>query len=231
MATAKYELPEEFLQTISKLEQQTDIIVPRVLEAGGMVVLKIVREHLRAVIGRVKKLPSKSTGELVDALGLSPARLDRKGDYNVKVGFSEPRSDGDSNAKVANILEYGRHGQKEQVIRLHEKLLASTGGLHGIRDEGMLESALESPFHTFEGEDFYPTVVAKIVQTAYSLVRNHAFVDGNKRIGVYVLLILLELNHIAADFTDDDVIRIGMELASGTMSREQLLELVLGRIV
>ena len=111
MATAKFEMPEEFLQKISRLEQQTDVIVPRVLEAGGNVVLKIVREHLRAVIGRVKQLPSKSTGELVDALGLSPARLDRKGDYNVKVGFSEPRSDGDANAKIANILEHGRHGQ------------------------------------------------------------------------------------------------------------------------
>jgi len=135
LATCKYELPTEFLDAISKLEQQTDVIVPRVLEAGGNVVLKIVREHLRAVIGRVKQLPSKSTGELVDALGLSPARLDRKGDYNVKVGFSEPRSDGDSNAKVANILEYGRHGQKPRPF-----LRAATAAARAPATEAMVRA-------------------------------------------------------------------------------------------
>ena len=111
MATCKFEMPTEFLDAISKLEAQTDTIVPRVLEAGGNVVLATVRERLRAVIGRVKHLPSRSTGELADALGLSPARLDRNGDFNVKIGFKEPRRGGGSNAKLANILEYGKHGQ------------------------------------------------------------------------------------------------------------------------
>ena len=118
---------------------------------------------------------------------------------------------------------------KEQVIRLHAKLLTATGGLHGIRDEGLVESALASPFHTFEGEELYPSVVTKIGQIAYSLVCNHAFFDGNKRIGTYAMLVLLALNNIAVDFSDDDVIRIGLELTNGIMTQEQLLEFILER--
>jgi death-on-curing protein len=116
---------------------------------------------------------------------------------------------------------------KEQVKRLHSLLLEQTGGMDGIRDEGLLESALASAFHSFEDEDLYPSVVAKIARITYSLVRNHAFVDGNKRIGTYVMLVLLDLNRIAAEFSDEDVIRIGLELAAGLMSYEQLLALIL----
>jgi death-on-curing protein len=116
---------------------------------------------------------------------------------------------------------------KEQVKHLHKRLLDSTGGLDGIRDEGLLESALAASFHTFDGVELYPSVSAKIARTAYGLVCNHPFLDGNKRIGTYVMLVLLELNHIEADFTDDDIVRIGLELANGKMSDGQLLELIL----
>jgi len=99
-------MPEEFLNQISRLESRTDEIVPKVLAAGGEVVLEHVRVRLRAV------LSGKSTGELERSLGLSPARLDRRGNYDVKVGFAEPRKGkGDSNAKLASILEHGKHGQ------------------------------------------------------------------------------------------------------------------------
>jgi hypothetical protein len=105
-------LPEDFILQLSRLEARTDEIVPKVLEAGGEVVLEHVRTRLRAVIGSGTKRPSRSTGELVDALGLTPARLNRNGDYDVKVGFNEPRrGKGDSNAKLASILEHGKHGQ------------------------------------------------------------------------------------------------------------------------
>jgi len=104
-------MPEEFLLKISRLESKTDDIVPKVLEAGGNVVLQKVKSNLQAVIGRATKRRSKSTGELLRSIGLSKARQDRNGDYNVKVGFAEPRGDGGSNAKLANILEYGKHGQ------------------------------------------------------------------------------------------------------------------------
>ena len=119
---------------------------------------------------------------------------------------------------------------KEQVISLHGKLLDATGGLDGIRDEGLLDSALSSAHQTFDGEELYPSTVAKIARLAYGLVSNHPFVDGNKRIGTYVMLVLLELNHIETDFTDDDIIRIGLELASGNMDDSQLLDMILERI-
>ena len=119
--------------------------------------------------------------------------------------------------------------EKEQVKRLHKKLLNATGGLDGLRDEAMLDSALYAPFQTFDGMDLYPSMAAKIARTAYGLVCNHPFVDGNKRIGTYVMMVLLELNQIEADFTDYDIIRIGMELADGKMSESQLLALILER--
>jgi death-on-curing protein len=118
---------------------------------------------------------------------------------------------------------------KEQVKHLHKRLLDQTGGLNGIRDEGLLDSALSAPFHTFDGIELYPSVAAKIARIAYGFVCNHPFVDGNKRIGTYLMLVLLELNHVEADFSDDDVVRIGLELASGEMSDRQLLELILAR--
>ena len=111
MAKAIVKMPEEFLLKISRLESKTDDIVPKVLEAGGNVVLQKVKSNLQAIIGKGTKRRSKSTGELLRSIGLSQARQDRNGDYNVKVGFAEPRSDGGSNAKLANILEYGKHGQ------------------------------------------------------------------------------------------------------------------------
>jgi len=104
-------MPEEFLLKVSRLAKKTDVIIPKVLEEGGVVVLKEVKGTLNAVVGRDTKIPSRSTGELESALGLSPARQDKNGDFNVKIGFSEPRSDGGSNAKIANIIEYGKHGQ------------------------------------------------------------------------------------------------------------------------
>ena len=117
----------------------------------------------------------------------------------------------------------------EHVRQLHNKLLTATGGLDGLRDEAMLDSALSVAFQTFDGEELYPSTAAKIARIAYGLVCNHPFADGNKRIGTYVMMVLLDLNHIEADFTDDDIIRIGLELASGTMSDKQLLDLILER--
>ena len=120
---------------------------------------------------------------------------------------------------------------KEQVIRLHKKLLESTGGLDGIRDEALLDSALAAPFQTFDNVELYPSTAAKIARVAYSLVCNHPFVDGNKRIGTYVMLVLLELNRIEANFTDGDVIHIGLEHANGKMDDKQLLEIILERLM
>jgi HK97 gp10 family phage protein len=104
-------MPDDFLMKISALGDKTDEIVPKVLEAGGEVMLAKIKSNLQSAVGKSTKYGSRSTGELADALGVSGARMDREGNYNVKVGFSEPRRDGESNAKIANIIEYGKHGQ------------------------------------------------------------------------------------------------------------------------
>jgi HK97 gp10 family phage protein len=112
MAKAEIKMPEDFLLKVSRLNEKTDEILPKVLEAGGQVVLERVKSNLSAVVGKGTKEPSRSTGELESALGLSPAKPKRDGSgWDIKVGFAEPRSGGGSNAKIANILEYGRHGQ------------------------------------------------------------------------------------------------------------------------
>lgn len=111
MAKADVKLPEEFLQRLSRLGDKTDEICGKVLEAGAEVVEAKVRSNLQAVIGSGTKGPSRSTGELLSSLGISRPLQDRDGNFNVKIGFSEPRSDGGSNAKIANIIEYGKSGQ------------------------------------------------------------------------------------------------------------------------
>ena len=111
MAKVDIKMPDEFLEKLSKLGAQTDEISERVLEAGGEVVLAKIRSNLSSVVGKDTKVDSRSTGELERSLGMSKAIVDRNGNHNIKIGFAEPRSDGGSNAKIANILEYGRHGQ------------------------------------------------------------------------------------------------------------------------
>ncbi|HOF02416.1 MAG TPA: HK97 gp10 family phage protein [Atribacterota bacterium] len=111
MARFTYKMPEDFLLKVSTLANKTDEIIPRVLEVGGKVVRDKVKSNLQEVVGKDLKSKSRSTGELIKALGVTPAGIDKKGNHDVKVGFDEPRSDGKSNAKLANILEYGKSGQ------------------------------------------------------------------------------------------------------------------------
>jgi HK97 gp10 family phage protein len=111
MAKCEMKMPDEFLEKVSRLGNKTDEIVPKVLEAGGEVVLRSVRSNLASSIGRDTKKPGRSTGQLLGALGMSKARTNRQGGHDIKIGFTEPRRDGESNAKIANILEYGRSGQ------------------------------------------------------------------------------------------------------------------------
>jgi len=111
MARVNMKLPDDFMNKISRLADKTDEIVPRVLQAGAEVVEAKVRSNLQSAIGSNTQDESRSTGELVGALGISPAKLDHNGNYDVKVGFREPRSDGRSNAMIANILEHGSSNQ------------------------------------------------------------------------------------------------------------------------
>jgi len=111
VAKAAFKMPEDFLLKLSRLGEKTDEIIPKVLEAGGEIVEAKVKSNLQAVIGSGIKEESRSTGELISALGVSSARQDKDGNFNVKVGFSEPRTDGKSNAMIAGVLEYGKSGQ------------------------------------------------------------------------------------------------------------------------
>lgn len=111
MAKCDIQMPDEFLAKLKNLGDREDEIAESALKAGGEIVLARVRSNLSGSVGRGTKYPSRSTGQLMGALGLSTVKTDRNGDHNIKVGFSEPRSGGGSNAKLANILEYGKHGQ------------------------------------------------------------------------------------------------------------------------
>ena len=112
---------------------------------------------------------------------------------------------------------------KDKVLLLHQYIAAETGGSVGLRDEGLLESALEGAFATFEGRELYPTKEEKAARIGASLVSNHAFLDGNKRIGMYVMLTFLEVNGIRGECTDEDIVRAGLSLADGSMDYEKLL--------
>ena len=114
-----------------------------------------------------------------------------------------------------------------QVIQMHNLLIEKTGGSAGIKDSGLLDSALNLPFQSFGGEDIYKTTRAKSARLAFSIVNNHPFIDGNKRIGVLVMLVFLEMNGIEVICTDEELIKLGLGLASGKISYEELLEWII----
>lgn len=115
---------------------------------------------------------------------------------------------------------------KEKVLLLHQLIAAETGGSVGVRDEGLLESALEGAFASFNGQEFYPTKEEKGARLGYTLISNHAFVDGNKRIGMYIMLTFLEVNGIRLECTNDEIVDVGLAVASGQMSYEKLRDWV-----
>jgi death-on-curing protein len=106
-------------------------------------------------------------------------------------------------------------------------LWEESGGSVGLRDEGLLDSALESAFAGFGDTEFYPTKEEKAARLGYALISNHAFVDGNKRIGVYVMLSFLEMNGIRLQCTDDELVHIGLSIAAGEMKYEALLQWII----
>ena len=116
---------------------------------------------------------------------------------------------------------------KEKVLLLHQIMAEATGGSVGVRDEGLLDSALEGAFAGFGDRESYPTKEEKGARLGYTLISNHAFVDGNKRIGVYIMLTFLEMNGIRLQCTDDELVEIGLSVASGRMKYEELLQWVL----
>lgn len=115
---------------------------------------------------------------------------------------------------------------KETVLNLHNMLLQQTGGCEGVRDEGMLESAIECAYATFDGKDLYPTIEEKGARLGLGLISNHAFVDGNKRTGTFVMLTFLDANGIKMSYTNEDVIKLGTCVATGEYKLPNVLSWV-----
>ena len=114
--------------------------------------------------------------------------------------------------------------KKRQILLLHSVLIAESGGSDGVRDEGLLDSAVNTPFQTFSGQDLYPTVLEKAVRLGFGLIRNHPFIDGNKRIGTHAMLVFLNLNSITISYEDDELISTILSVASGEMDADGLLK-------
>lgn len=112
---------------------------------------------------------------------------------------------------------------QEKVLLLQQLMIAETGGSTGIRDYNLLDAALESAYITFDGKELYPTKEEKAAKIGFELISNHAFVDGNKRIGMYIMLTFLEVNGITLELTNEDIIETGLSVASGTTNYEELL--------
>lgn len=116
---------------------------------------------------------------------------------------------------------------KEQILMLHTQLIQQTGGSDGVRDYNLLDSALESPFQSFGGDELYPTIQAKAARLGYGLIKNHCMIDGNKRIGTHAMLVFLALNGIELKYTQKELYETILDVAAGNIEYEGLLQWVL----
>lgn len=116
---------------------------------------------------------------------------------------------------------------QKQIIMLHTQLIKATGGTDGIRDYGLLESALIAPFHSFAETDMFPSIQQKAARLCYGLVKNHAFIDGNKRIGAHAMLVFLALNKIELDYTQEELTSIILNVASSKCNFNDLLDWII----
>ena len=116
---------------------------------------------------------------------------------------------------------------KEQILLLHTQLIEATGGSDGIRDANLLESALESPFQSYSGEELYPSIQAKAARLCYGLVKNHAMIDGNKRIGVHAMLVFLTLNGYEVEYTQKELSDLILDVAANRKQFEDILQWLL----
>ncbi len=115
----------------------------------------------------------------------------------------------------------------ETIITLHSELITQTGGLDGVRDANLLDASVNSPFHTFDGRYLYPTLQAMAAHLAFSLIKNHPFLDGNKRTGILSMLVFLEINGLSITCSDDELITIGLALADSSMNESELIDWII----
>ncbi len=116
---------------------------------------------------------------------------------------------------------------KEQVLMLHHTLIEETGGMDGLRDEGLLESALETPFQSFGETDVYPSIQQKGARLSFGLIKNHAFIDGNKRIGTHAMLVFLSVNGIELNYTQQELSEMVLAVAAGNLSFDGMVKWII----
>mgnify|MGYP000696608060 FL=1 len=116
---------------------------------------------------------------------------------------------------------------KKQILMLHTQLIQQTGGSDGVRDYNLRDSALETPFQSFGGDELYPTIQAKAARLGYGLIKNHCMIDGNKRIGTHAMLVFLALNGIELKYMQKELYETILDVAAGKIEYEDLLQWVL----
>ena len=116
---------------------------------------------------------------------------------------------------------------KEQVMKLHGSLIKATGGSEGIRDEGMLDLALNNPFQSFGGKELYPSIQAKAARLCFGLVKNHAMLDGNKRLGAHAMLVFLALNGYELSYSQKELSDVILALAAGNIGEKEILQWII----
>lgn len=113
---------------------------------------------------------------------------------------------------------------EQQILAVHSRMIEMTGGVDGVRDNSLLDSALNAPFQTFDGKELYPALLSKAAVMCRSIISNHPFVDGNKRTGIHVTLIFLELNGIELQYSQNELIELGFGVASSQLSSDDILK-------
>ena len=113
---------------------------------------------------------------------------------------------------------------ESQVLKIHTSLITKTGGIDGVREFNLLDASLKSIFQTFDGKELYPSLLDKAAQLCYSLIENHPFLDGNKRIGIHLSLLFLKINELDLNYTQEELIDFGLEIASGKIKKDAIKE-------
>jgi death-on-curing protein len=115
----------------------------------------------------------------------------------------------------------------DEIISLHSKLISQSGGLDGVRDAHLLDLSVNSPYHTFGGQHLYPSVQAMAAHLAFSLIKNHPFLDGNKRIGMLSMLVFLKINGLPITCSDNELETLGWGLADSSINEAELIEWII----
>lgn len=116
---------------------------------------------------------------------------------------------------------------KEQILMLHSMTIKQSGGIEGVRNNGLLDMSLHAPYQTFESKELYPSIQNKAARLCFSLISNHPFIDGNKRIGILAMLVFLDINHVVINCSNQDIIEIGLGVASGKYNTDYILDWII----